>query len=569
MRCYKKTGLFLLSYNLIVSVTWGQSDSTWTIYRAEWDAPLIREYEEFVRSLGESRCRSVNQCLKGPGNPYRASDDPKAQFFSDCADWPYTLLGYFAWKKGLPFAYASQVTPVGGSSSTKEPPRRRRWWPFWGQGTFFWQSWIEPADIRYSRSGNTVTARTDFTSMLLAGKNPVRLLNEMTWAVSTAMFRLHPNTNLKTLSSGQVVSSDFYPVEISRDAIRPGTVFYDPSGHVAVVYKIGDDGRIYMFDAHPDQSITYIQFGEKFQGSRPEHGAGFKNFRPLRLTGFQRDSGGRLLGGKIVPRANEELALYSQEQYLHPRWKEDRWSFEGRNVNFYEWVRARLSTRGQGIDLLDEFKESLMGLCQDVQDRVLAVELAVKQGLHLKNTPSKYPNNIYGTSGEWEEFSTPSRDARLKAYAAEIRSHLESWVEAIQRGDSTVRYSGVHLKTDLLAVYREVEGACTLAYVNSAGQPVSLTLTEVLNRLYRLSYNPYHCPELRWGARSSSAEFASCRDSDWDLRWYEAEQRLRNQVERTYDLNMAFSLEDLQRRVPGSGVDQGPRVDIYEFLLGL
>ena len=562
-------GLIMVGFGLFSSLSWGQSVSSWVIYRAEWDATIMREFEEFVRSLGESRCNTVNQCLKGSGNPYRASDDPRANFFSDCADWPYTLLGYFAWKKGLPFAYASQVSSIENSNeSTNKPRRSRGWWPFWREETFFWQSWMEPADIRYSRSGNTITSRTDFTSVFLTGKNPVRLLNEMTWYVSTAMFRIHPNMNLKTLPSGQVVSSDFYPVAIRREAIRPGTVFYDPSGHVAVVYKVSDDGRIYMFDAHPDQSITYIQFGEKFQGSRIDHGAGFKNFRPLRLIEFRQNADGHLLGGKLIPRSNEELPLYSQEQYLNSRWKAPHWSFEGRPVNFYEFTRARLNTRGLGIELLDEFKESLSGLCQDIQDRVLAVELAVKKGLHVQNVPSKYPRNIYGSAGEWEEFSTPSRDARLKAYAAEIRSHLESWVNAVRQGDTRIRYSGKNLKADLLDIYHSVEASCDIAYTNSVGQKVQLSLTEVLRRLYALSYNPYHCPELRWGA-STGQEFSTCVDSDEDLRWYAAEQRLRNQIERTYDINMAFRVEDLERRVPGSGVDQGPKVDIYNFLLNL
>ena len=37
--------------------------------------------------------------------------------------------------------------------------------------------------------------------------------------------------------------------------------------------------------------------------------------------------------------------------------------------------------------------------------------------------------------------------------------------------------------------------------------------------------------------------------------WYAAEQRLRNQTDRTYDVRMNFSLADLRRKAPGSGVD--------------
>ena len=46
-----------------------------------------------------------------------------------------------------------------------------------------------------------------------------------------------------------------------------------------------------------------------------------------------------------------------------------------------------------------------------------------------------------------------------------------------------------------------------------------------------------------------------------NLRWYEGEQRLRNQMDRTYGINMDFTCEDLEHRRNGSGVDMAPAVD--------
>ena len=37
-------------------------------------------------------------------------------------------------------------------------------------------------------------------------------------------------------------------------------------------------------------------------------------------------------------------------------------------------------------------------------------------------------------------------------------------------------------------------------YMNSQGAPVTLTLADLERRLFRLSFNPNHPPELRWGA---------------------------------------------------------------------
>ena len=67
---------------------------------------------------------------------------------------------------------------------------------------------------------------------------------------------------------------------------------------------------------------------------------------------------------------------------------------------------------------------------------------------------------------------------------------------------------------------------------------------EARQRLFRLSFDPYACIEHRWGA--AGAEAASCHDGAIKRDWYEAEQRLRNQIDRTYEAQMDFSLRELE-----------------------
>ncbi|HOM48269.1 MAG TPA: hypothetical protein PK491_07110, partial [Candidatus Hydrogenedentes bacterium] len=45
-------------------------------------------------------------------------------------------------------------------------------------------------------------------------------------------------------------------------------------------------------------------------------------------------------------------------------------------------------------------------------------------------------------------------------------------------------------------------------YTNSKGKTVTLTLKDIEERLYDLSFDPNHPPELRWGAPFDSDEFA-------------------------------------------------------------
>src|SRR5690606_41938547 len=63
---------------------------------------------------------------------------------------------------------------------------------------------------------------------ICAFPNARSVLNAINNVVSSAMYRFAPD-----LTGGELF--DFYPVKIDRGSIRPGTVIYDPNGHVAVV----------------------------------------------------------------------------------------------------------------------------------------------------------------------------------------------------------------------------------------------------------------------------------------------------------------------------------------------
>jgi hypothetical protein len=127
--------------------------------------------------------------------------------------------------------------------------------------------------------------------------------------------------------------------------------------------------------------------------------------------------------------------------------------------------------------------------------------------------------------------------------------------------DERVSYDGLDLKEDLQKAYEAGRSSCTVVYRNSAGKNVTLSFDEVVRRLFKMSFDPYNCIELRWGA-TSEEELSTCADPSGKKRWYEAEQRLRNQVDRTYDARMDFTVGDLERKAPGSGTDTPPDVDV-------
>lgn len=508
----------------------------WRVTKTQWSESDERAFGEFVSAIGESNCRTFDECLKGAWNIYRASDPKGMFFYADCADLPYALRAYFAWKNGLPFSYASGVAAVGRSN-----------------------------DLRYSRYGNYVYKRTDVVPPVEgAFPNGRSVLNGINNVISSAMFRFAPGA-----TRGELF--DFYPVEISRAAIRPGTVIYDPNGHVAVVYSVDDDGRIRFIDSHPDNSLTRGSYGKRFVRASAPMGAGFKNWRPMKLVGAAQGADGTWHGGRVMLTPDSELPLWSDEQFFgteSPRatqWMGAPFVYKGERIDYYDYVRQAVAKGDVAYDPIMETRLMVRELCDDLHYRAQSIDIAVKAGLHTRAQPSRLPDNIYGTSGDWETYSTPSRDARLKTSFVELRDQIVRFIDMEKADDPKLDYEGDDLARDIKTAYTEEAGACEVIYTASDGAAWTLGFEEARSRLFDFSFDPYHCPELRWGARDA-AELKTCPDGETKRAWYDAQQRLRNQTERTYDVRMGFTLGELRARAPGTGADAAPETDVMAAL---
>jgi hypothetical protein len=506
----------------------------WRILRTAWTERDEKGYEEFVARIGESGCRNMHACLTGAAsNPlYRASNPAGMHFYADCADLPYMLRAYYAWKNGLPFSYSTAVSPLGFSR-----------------------------DIRYTARGNAIASRRDLVDATIDAR---RAIPQVVDAISSAHYRYPPSTTGKLLP-------DHYPVKIARDSIKPGTIIYDPNGHVAVIYKVTPEGRIHYIDTHPDNSLTRGVYGKAFTRSSPGMGAGFKRWRPQTLLGAARAPDGSYRGGQIRLAPDAEIADWSDEQFFGTEpnraktWSAGKFVLEGETVEYYDYVRRRLASAGFRYDPLEETRSMVRALCEDLKYRVDAVDVAVKAGIDKRPQPDRLPNNIYGTDGDWETYSTPSRDARLKTAFKELRDEVARFLELAAAGSNRVAYAGEDIRADLRQIYRQETSACTITYARSDGSERQLAFADVKRRLFALSFDPHHCAERRWGAQEAD-ELATCADAADKRAWYEAQQRLRNQPDRTYDARMAFSLAELRKGVPGSGIDQPPGIDVLALL---
>jgi len=506
----------------------------WTV-KNKWTPAMEKDFSEFVAIIGASKCNTLDSCLRNPvANPLYHKLIPKkakktivipglsskekkvkkeyGHFYADCADYPYSLRMAFAWFNGLPFDYVKDVSLVD--------------------------------------FGNKLKSKKSFTK----GKTYdfYKSLNDMNWYyISTRTYRIHYKYNF-----------DFYPTYLTKNNIKPGSVVYDSSGHAAIVYKIEKNGRIKMMDAHPDGSVTRITYDKKFVRSRPAHGVSIGNWRP-----------------ELNTQPTSDLPGFSAEQFngIRER-KKIPFTINGTKVGYYDYLRTKLAGADLKYNPVTEMKTTIAELCSNIHDRIPSVASAIRNGLDQKKHPRTLPDNIYGTHGEWESYSTPSRDARLKVAFVEMKKDVLDLISRYQNGDPRVVYNPkksaysstcqtdtCYLAGSLLEAYDEMSSSkqCQFKYTNSNGVNVNLGFGQINARLFKMSFDPYHCIERRWGATGS--ELSTCRESGEKVSWYNEEQPLRNQVERKYDLPMGYGLGELDR----IGVPYAPDVDLQGALFDL
>jgi hypothetical protein len=243
----------------------------WKVTRVAWTADDEVAYGEFLRFIGESACKTTHECLTSPiANPrYHAKNPPGMQFFADCADLPFILRAYFAWMNGLPYSFSAalDIYPSAAHKGGRRDRARREEF-----ASFF------------------VTGRRE---IIPPGPDAAVALSEISNIVSTSHFR-HP-----AAYKGRFLP-DYYPVRISKATIKPGVVIFDPLGHIAVVFKVTDDGEIHFIDAHPDNALTRGTYGSEVERAGPQTGAGFKAWRPQRLVNTRRSPTGALSGGDVI-----------------------------------------------------------------------------------------------------------------------------------------------------------------------------------------------------------------------------------------------------------------------------
>ena len=388
-----------------------------------------------------------------PGGPEPVRMTP------DCADAPYFFRAYFAWKTGLPFGYR-QCT----RGSLGQPPRCPEWF-----------SLDIPA----------------------ASKNKTRDFNRF---LSRVMNAIHSGSARTRLDDDQ---SDYYPLALTRDALRPGAVFADPYGHTLVIVRwtpqaAEHPGQLLAADAQPDGTIGLKRFwrGNFLFNTKEVIGQpGFKAFRPVRRA-----------PSRPRPLTDAEIRLLPDGSHF---------SLEQKDMaadEFYDRMERLINP--EPLDPSSALAELVSAFHQQLLTRVLSVANAED---YLRAHPGAVipmpaaPAAVFQDLGLWEDYSTPNRDMRLLIALDVLLGFPEKAARSPQSFIWPKDATPERMTQELTKLLARLSRDASIRYMRSDGQPQSLSIEEILKRgpAFEMAYNPNDAVEVRWGAPEESPERAS------------------------------------------------------------
>jgi hypothetical protein len=440
-----------------------------------WDSGTETIYSAWINSLFQgcderSSWPSLHEVTRNRNQNFLynylslGEDDPDGKnsvtMQPDCADNPFFLRAYFAWKLGLPFGYHLCDRGYLGHN-----PKTGKW----------------ITNETYSSKIDPVSSFNSFLRMMKDG--------------------IHSGTARTALDDE---SSDYYPVPLERGALRPGTVFADPYGHTLIlvgqVPQSGNNpGLLLAVDAQPDGTIGIKRFWKGnflFNTTGVIGEPGFKTFRPISVK-----------NGKPYPMQNKDLIL--KDGFVP-------FSLQQRKMNtdvFYHTMERLINPSP-----LDPESE-LLSLIHALHEQLLVRVTSVANGeAYFKLHPAAVipmPSSaagIFQTGGQWEDFSTPNRDLRLLIAMDAVLGFPD--LVAGSPGDFKISGSLTpdQIKKKLQSILDKEISELTINYTRTDGSLRTLTISEILKRRdsFEMAYNPNDGIEIRWGAPENSDERSTC-----------------------------------------------------------
>ncbi len=464
-----------LSFTVTDKPLQAATSSVWKATRS-WDSKTESLYSAWVNALfcnatESTSWKSLNEVteMKDWNFLYNHlsldEDNPsgknKVVMLPDCADNPYFLRAYFAWKLGLPFGFHESDRGALGRA-----PGAGRW----------------------------------FTNEITISKsNPTQKFNAYLRMIANGV---HSGTARAAMSNE---NADYYPVELTRGSLRPGVVFADPYGHTLIVVNQlpqsgNQPGVLLSVDAQPDKTIAIKRFWKGnflFATSEVIGEPGFKAFRPIEVH----NGAYRLLKSSELTEGSGHIPFSLQQKGM-------------KSENFYQAMERVINPKP--LDPETAMLDLIKALHEQLMVRVNSVETGEKYMRAHPGTIIPMPTRaagVFQTGGVWEDYSTPNRDLRLLIAIDAVIDFPAKVLRSPENYKMPKLKSAEAVKSELDEILKLKLEELSITYIRSNGSEQKLTLSEIVKRrdAFEIAYNPNDGPEIRWGAPEGSAERSTCK----------------------------------------------------------
>jgi len=478
-------------------------NSVWPI-RNSWNRETENLYSAWIETLFDAPLdeslswKALHEVLRDQKrnvlfNYLGAREDEKKLYIRpDCADLPYFLRAYFAFKMGLPFGYSKCTRGSGGA------PRCTQWWN------------IEKEEPPPAPARSQTPAPGVFGLFAPPPAKPVKAYPTRPKSLvpgfgfyirRTIADGVHSGNGRTALDDNR---TDYYPIALKQETLRPGTVYADPYGHLLVLVKrvpqTADGAGVFLaVDGQPDGTVARKRFwrGNFLFAQDPALGGpGFKRFRPVV----------RASNGTLRALTNEEIA--KSPDYGDFSMEQSQLSIE----DFYDRMDDVMSP--EPLDPVRAMKEAVTSLEEQVNARVTSVENGRKyQGKSRGEVAIPDGASIFETSGPWEDYATPARDLRLLIAIDVVYKFPERVARRPDRYAMPAGKTPADVKAELESVLAQELATRKFSYMRTDGSEWTLTLKDVIDRMQKLemAYNINDCVEHRWGAPEGSKEASTCK----------------------------------------------------------
>lgn len=404
----------------------------------------------------------------------------------DCAKLAVSLTTYYAYRRGLPWMISYVRACDGGDVRTAD----------------------------YTIPGGS-TSSLDYGSVNDFFMDAVR-------GTCTGNYRVELNRKNTELS-------DTLPVAIDRKFLLPGCLYY-LDGHVLILASIDKYGEPRFLDSTTSalrEIYTHNGFNAvtgitpKRSGNAGSEYAGcYRGFRVQRYPVAETASDGTVK--RVRRRTDDEMREFGFSTDQYDKMEE---LIENRKIseggfeldNFHEFIRLRLRA-ARTINLAEDIRDCARRLLNMVELRERLVQQAWEDV--QQNGPIPFPENrktesVFNASGRWGEFSTAAIDADIRAQYFWLAGCIDLAMPWFDRSLEDVDLDDLNkhaiwTRGDYAAAamrYKNrVFGDTAFKCVNTAGETVTFSLLDVERRLFDLSFDPNHPPEIRWGAVPGSDE---------------------------------------------------------------